>query len=367
MSQVPSVLILSVSGIGNTILQSPLIAALLSRGDLAVDILFGNRGMAEVFALDERVRQKYVLPGAFRQKAALLRRLRAQSYDYSVACFPSNRVEFHLLPFLAGVRTRICHEYAVGRWRTLSFLSNCKVESDPALHDVDQNLNLVRALGSTPESLSRDLVFQVAVSASQFAGGWLHARELDRARLIGIHAGCKRSESYRRWPSAQFVELIGHFNQTGRRCLLFAGPDELEETRALLAALPESAGNLIVEGLPLGQVAELIRRCEGFLSTDSGLGHVARAMGVPTLAIFGPAQWSRTAPYGSRGAYIALELACSPCMQYPFGATHSRINCPYEYRCLRELPARAVFERLEQLITPPAQDRAALRVLPLSE
>ncbi|MEY4547853.1 MAG: hypothetical protein RL685_4048 [Pseudomonadota bacterium] len=350
MSQVPSVLILSVSGIGNTILQSPFIAALLARADLAVDILFGNRGMAQVFALDQRIREKYVLPGSVREKLDLVRRLRTQSYDYSFACFPSNRREFHLLPFLAGVRTRVCHEYDVGQLQTLSFLSNCKVATDVALHDVDQNLNLVRALGMAPESLSRELVFQVEAGASEFAEEFLGNRGLNATPLIGIHAGCKRSESYRRWPSAQFVELIGRFNDTGRRCLLFAGPDELEETRAILAALPESAGNIIVEGVPLGQVAELIHCCQGFLSTDSGLGHVARAMGVPTLAIFGPAQWSRTAPYGARGAHIALQLACSPCMKYPFEATHSRIDCPYEYRCLRELSAPAVFERLERLM-----------------
>ncbi|MEY2933857.1 MAG: hypothetical protein RL033_4606 [Pseudomonadota bacterium] len=350
MSQVPSALILSVSGIGNTILQSPFITALLDRSDLAVDILFGNRGMAQVFALDGRIREKLVLPSGAREKAALVRHLRAQRYDYSFACFPSNRREFHLLPFLAGVRTRVCHEYAVGRLSTLSFLSNYKIKTDAALHDVDQNLSLVRALGMDPQSLSRDLVFQVAPEASQFARSFLRERGLDASKVIGIHAGCKKTESYRRWPSAKFVELIGRFNDSGRRCMLFAGPDELEETRAILAALPEGRGNVLVEGIPLGQVAELIHLCQGFLSTDSGLGHVARAMDVPTLAIFGPAQWSRTAPYGKRGAHIALELACSPCMKYPFEATHSRINCPYEYRCLRELSAQAVFDRLERLI-----------------
>jgi heptosyltransferase-2 len=295
--------------------------------------------------------------------------LRAQRYSYSFACFPSNRREFHLLPFLAGVRTRVCHEYEVGRLSTLSFLSNVKVQTDAALHDVDQNLNLARALGMDPESLSHELVFQVDAGASQFAREFLRDRGLSSAALIGIHAGCKRSESYRRWPLAHFVELIGRLNDTGRCCLLFAGPDEIEETREILAALPADSGNLIVERLPLGQVAELIHCCQGFLSTDSGLGHVARAMGVPTLAIFGPAQWSRTAPYGKRGAHIALELACSPCMKYPFGATHSRIDCPYEYRCLRELSAQAVFERLERLLASGADDQvmAAERARAFSE
>ena len=204
MSQVTSVLILSVSGIGNTILQSPFITALLDRGDLAVDILFGNRGMAQVFAQDARIRERYVVPSSLREKAALIRRLRSRSYDFSFACFPSNRREFHLLPFLAGVRTRVCHEYDVGRLRTFSFLSNRKLKADASLHDVDQNLGLVRALGMNPEVLPRELVFQAAPAASQFAQEFLRDRGLSSAPLIGIHAGCKRSESYRRWPAAEY-------------------------------------------------------------------------------------------------------------------------------------------------------------------
>ena len=163
---------------------------------------------------------------------------------------------------------------------------------------------------------------------------------------IGIHPGCKSSEKYRRWSEEKFVELINLLNNDGKCCLLFAGPDERDVVTHIYNKVDCREKNLIVADMNLNDVAAVIRCCGQFLSTDSGLGHIAVTQDVETYAIFGPAMASRTAPYGEKGHVITADVQCCNTYKYPFGATHSRINCPYDFRCLKELSVHTVYQQL---------------------
>jgi len=128
-------LIISVSGIGNTILQGPFIRSVLEDGRFEVDCLFGNQGMAQVFKGYPAMNNAFVLPGSFSKSIYLIATLRKRRYDISLSCFPSNRPQFHLLPFLI-------HDY--GKFNAaFSFLSNEKIKAQRGIHDVEQNLRLL--------------------------------------------------------------------------------------------------------------------------------------------------------------------------------------------------------------------------------
>lgn len=343
-------LVLSVSGIGNTILQSPLIKAIASDPRYELDVLFGSGAMASVLGGLDGLKGVYTLPRRRIDRLALVRVLRANQYEVSVAAFPSNRPEFHVVPYVLGIPMRVAHAYDSAHWYSATFLSTHRVPARRALHDVEQNLALLEPLGIDPARVPRTLTFSLGASdiarADEFA-----ARKLPNAgRLVGLHAGCKKSESYRRWPVPHFVHLVDSLNARGIACVLFAGPDEVDDVRRIYTTLSRPDLSVVAEGLSLGVTAGLIRRCDAFLSTDSGLGHVAAALGVETIALFGPAQWSRTAPYGPNGHVLTLQLSCSPCLKYPFDASHSRINCPYSMRCLRELSPEHVLNELLALL-----------------
>lgn len=346
-----SVLVISVSGIGNTILQLPLIKRLAAEPGLRVDVLLGTGAAATVVDQEPGIRRVWVLPGTSGAKFQLVRDLRAERYDDSVCCFPSNRLEFNVLPVVIGARRRVAHRYNLAQFRTLSFLATDTVPADPTLHDVEQNLALLRPFGLVQGDDPADISIRTEPSAERAATSYLEALNWSGVVPIGVHAGCKHSERYRRWPAQNFVSLIDRLNEEGERCLLFAGPDELQDVTQIYERLKCPQDNQLVQGLRLPEVSALIGQCRSFLSTDSGLGHIARAMGVPCLAIFGPAQPKRTGPYGAAGHTVSLQLECSPCMKYPFEATHSRIDCPYKYRCLTELSPDRVRSELAS-ITP---------------
>ncbi len=83
------------------------------------------------------------------------------------------------------------------------------------------------------------------------------------------------------------------------------------------------------------------RRCELFLTNDSGGMHIASAAGVPTAVVFGPTDEMATGPAGSGNAIIRHPVECSPC--------HLR-ECPIDHRCMTRVSAEFMAESALELL-----------------
>lgn len=140
--------IMSVSGIWNTVMQSPMINSVLADSRYEVDILFGNKAMAWVYSDASLINKKIVLSDFiwFFGKLKLMCFLFSQRYDYSIASFPAHRIEFNILPFLLWIRNRCTHTFNWWSLQKMNFLSNYKILADPKIHDIEQNLNLLKFL-----------------------------------------------------------------------------------------------------------------------------------------------------------------------------------------------------------------------------
>jgi len=90
----------------------------------------------------------------------------------------------------------------------------------------------------------------------------------------------------------------------------------------------------------LGEAMALIKRCRFFVSNDSGLMHVAAALDVPTVAVFGSTDPVATGPRGKRTRIVRRPMACSPCL---------KPSCPTDYRCLMAIEPEEVWEEMERL------------------
>ena len=74
------------------------------------------------------------------------------------------------------------------------------------------------------------------------------------------------------------------------------------------------------------QLMALIKQCRIFLTNDAGPMHIATALGVPVVAVFGPTDHRRTAPFGSGHELVRHPVDCSPCLLR---------ECPIDHRCMR--------------------------------
>jgi heptosyltransferase-2 len=113
--------------------------------------------------------------------------------------------------------------------------------------------------------------------------------------LIAIHPG-SGSES-KNWPLPRFVELAGTLLDQNRdgRLLLVGGEADAERLTNLQAALPNERLEM-AENLPLTALAKELRNCAAFIGHDSGISHLAAAVGTPSLLLYGPTDPAIWAP-----------------------------------------------------------------------
>ena len=153
------------------------------------------------------------------------------------------------------------------------------------------------------------------------------------SRLILIHVAA--STRYKHWAPEKFAELARRLSHESRekshesRLIVLVGGKKdknLAETIARLSGLGEGVKVLAGEQ-SLSETAALIRRAELFIGGDSGLAHLAAALGTPTVVLFGP---SDPAKWGARGpghAIVRKELACSPCFIFGYHKPCHSIAC----------------------------------------
>lgn len=157
------------------------------------------------------------------------------------------------------------------------------------------------------------------------------------AKCIGIHPGAAYG-SAKCWLPERFREVAKRLvEKNDSYVILFLGD-----------AFQRPLINQICEGLPprvlnlagqtnLRMLMALISVCSAFLTNDSGPMHLADSLDTPLVALFGSTDPAITGPYRHSQAVMQRQVSCSPCFK--------RV-CPIDFRCMKELSAQAVYERV---------------------
>jgi heptosyltransferase-2 len=314
------ILVIGSIGIGNLLMFRPVLTVLRQRLPHAkITLLVLKRGFAEVFTGDPLVDKVQVAdfrdyPGLMK-KIGLVRDLRRSKFDLTITSFPANRLEYNALAFLTGAPQRVAHLYSRKRLASLSFLQNVRVPVVLGIHDVEQNYNLLEPFGWREANVRLTVEMPLSDQETAFGADFLRQLRCDMTRpVVGVHPGSSEEHQmiYKRWPIAHFAALIDRLQ--AERCaqvLVFAGPGEEALVQAIVDTCKQKP--VIVQGLRLRQAAGIISQCRMFITNDSGLMHIAVARQVPTVAIFGPTDHVRTAPYGPAHRVVRKGLECSPC------------------------------------------------------
>jgi len=162
----------------------------------------------------------------------------------------------------------------------------------------------------------------------------------ERSKVIIIHPG---SGSKRKvWPLERFLTLAQTLqNSLCSRILIILGPAEgLEVERVFEGMDPHAL--IQVKGLSLLQIASVMEGCRLFIGNDSGISHMASALGLPTIAIFGPTDPKVWSPRGERVWVVRREIPCSPCNRERF------FQC-IDLECLKGVEIEEVLRGLERL------------------
>jgi ADP-heptose:LPS heptosyltransferase len=166
----------------------------------------------------------------------------------------------------------------------------------------------------------------------------------EKSKTIAIHPGSGSKKKV--WSLERFLELIHYFQKRfNSRILIVLGPAEGQEVQKAFGGMEWELGPtapLLIKGLSLLQLASVIEGCHLFIGNDSGITHMAAALGLPTIAIFGPSDHKIWSPRGEKVFVVRKEMNCSPCSQEKF------VRCKNS-ECLREIQIGDVLEGIRKL------------------
>lgn len=339
------------AGVGNALLAQPMVRQLRQAfADAQLAVFARGQAIAEVFARLEDVHHVEAFDTRPSEFARLIRRMRAWNADICVIPYPSNRWQYSILAATCGARHAFLHGYAVGYWRAMHFLPGERVPVVEGLHDLKQSLRLLEPLGITPDP-SMAPVFPLAPAEIERAAAALPAGE-----CIAIHAGSGKTVfgDAKRWDPRNYSLLIDRLRSELRLTpLLIEGPDEAgvaEEIR------PRGDVPVIRFRGALAEAAATLASCRLYVGNDSGLAHLAAAVGTPPVTLFGPARPDELCPLGYRHLVVQTPAACAPCFGYPTRAVTPHVACRPPY-CINLIALQSVIEKVREALEaqPPAE------------
>lgn len=216
-------------------------------------------------------------------------------------------------------------------------------------HVVDRYMKPVEELlGPIPE---RDLRLHIRPEAASAAREALSRGPSGDGPTVAIHATA--SAASKSWPAERYSELADRLRDDfGARVHFLGGPAD----RALLEAIAGGARepHACHWSLRLPEVTALIAQCDVFIGNDSGLSHIAAAVGTPEVVIWGPAPLSITYPKARPGRSLILwhDLSCRA------GCPEVRCNNPIHLECLTRTGVDDVMAAAGRLLKGGPADRA---------
>lgn len=256
--------------------------------------------------------------------------------DFELALLLPNSFRTALISRLAGIPHRV--GYAAD-WRNSLLTVGVRPVSGRPLHQADSYLDLLRALKW--DAWLRPTEFLRPPGSDAEAEKLLSKSGLPpHAPVIGITPGATYGTA-KRWPVERFAEAADRLaNRFGTVALLFGSSGEASLTGAIRSRM---RGAVIDFGgrTTLPELAGLLGRCALLLTNDTGSMHLASALGVPCVAVFGPTDPRRTGPLGSRHQVLHDPPTCSPCRYR---------DCPIDHRCMQGLDVERVVAAAEALL-----------------
>jgi len=348
-----------VAGVGNALMALPMVRQ-LKRGmpNAHVTVIARLNAMAEPFRrlLDIREVDEVLVTGtcACGQMRGIFW-TRSRKPDVYLVPFPSNRWQYSLLAQASGSRRRLLHAYPVGYWRALHFLPSERIPAQRGLHDVVQNLRLLRPLGINPDETE---VPRFIISQTDRIHASTLLRELDLEEdqpFIAVHAGSAKTVLARakRWPPAKYAELIAQLAASlDRPVVLLEGPDEAGVADEILQHTVAAKPRVLRLRGPLGDAAAVLERASLYVGSDSGLAHLAASVRTPPVTIFAPADPDRVCPFGYRHLVVQPNKSCTPCFEYPWKTPYPQMCCR-EPMCVTEVTVEQVMEKVQMQLTMP--------------
>jgi ADP-heptose:LPS heptosyltransferase len=357
-----SILLLRLERVGDLLMTLDAIAAVRRAAPAAaIDLVVGewNEALAKLVPGIDRVETMnagWLARGAAGPSpAAMARRAwgwRARGYD--VAINFEGDIRSNVLVGLSGARRRVGFGMAGGR----AMLTDC-VPFDPSVHTRSNALRLVERAFDLPSGSCE--AFRPAPNAVRLAlpdealarAAALLAGVADARTVVVVHAGGGRE--IKQWNLDRFAAVANRLAASRDAAIVLSGD---AGDRALVDAVKADLAPTVrcadLSGrVDLVALAAVLSRANLLVTGDTGPMHLAAALDVPTVAVFGPSDPARWGPFSPRARVVRVSLPCSPCNRIRQPPERCRGHIP---DCLAAVSADAVYDAAVDALSASATD-----------
>lgn len=330
---VKRVLVIRLRSIGDTVLATPVLSTLrreLPQAEIDIALEEWVAPLLEGF-------EGVGIQGIGADAAARLRaaaRLKKRHYDAVINLHGGSTSSTLAAATLAKYRLGFSH-YRFPRTYTHLYDSPADLWGTAELHSVEQQLALIGLAGievdrSEPTTLPVSAEAEAAVASRVAAKG----------PLALLHPAA--AYETKQWPAANFARVAEHLASSEFQIAAVAAPSE----RNVLEAVRQAASCAIqaFDDLTLPEVTALARRADVFVGNDSGIAHIAAAVGTPSVVIFGSSNRVHWRPWTqARSEIVFEEFACQPC-------PGDRCREYGEPRCILDIPVTKVINAIASVV-----------------
>jgi lipopolysaccharide heptosyltransferase II len=254
-------------------------------------------------------------------------KIRKSHFDLGILL--TNSLSTAWMLFHGNISTRIGFRRGI---RSLLLTSAVSIPKEPE-HLVMTYKRLLEPLG-IPRSPSVPTIF-VTNQEKNWAKDFLQAQQ---SPIIGVHPVATYG-SAKCWPTERFREVTEQLLRIQPCTILYFGNEQSAKVvQQIVKGFPPCVINLA--GKTTGrELASLLQKCNLLLTNDSGPMHLADAMNVPVIALFGSTSDVKTGPYRKYGQVIHKHVPCSPCFLR---------TCPIDFRCMKEITVTEVLTAVKR-------------------
>ncbi len=335
--KIENLLIRSTNWIGDAVMTTPAVRAIRKNFPNAQISLLAKPWVAPVFENSPNVDQiiTYDSGGALKTIKAV-RML--EKYGFNAAILLQNAFEAALVAYLAKIPIRIGYDTDLRKLLlTHPIHRSSKILR---LHQTHYYNEILKGAGLRTDGTHLEL--------------YLSPKDHDSARKIlkdsnifekDFVVGINPSATYgsaKQWFPERFARVSDRLNKRfGSKTVIFGGPNDRELGANIMRMMKTFAVDLSGK-TTLKEAMAIIARCRLFLTNDSGLMHVAAALNVPEVAIFGSTDFAATGPWSPRARIVRSVMDCSPCLKQ---------QCPLGHReCMKKISVDKVLTAACDLI-----------------
>lgn len=336
-----------VNWVGDAVIATAALARLRKTFPDALITLMVRPWVAPVYEHNPDITRLWVVDdaaslGAFWNAAKMIRK-----EQFTIGVAQPNSLRSAMLLALGNVRYRF--GYAKGG-RALFFNRGVKLRPEYlAEHQLFYYMHIIEEMCGKPGTREQ-LTLRPGDLEREEIRRMLAQMGLDRGQpLIGIAPGSINS-SAKRWPADRFAALADRLTrEANAQVLLLGSMKEADVLDRVERGCHEPVHNMKGK-LSLGQLIALTEKLSGLICNDSGAMHIGAALGTPTVAIFGPTEFTTTYPFSKSAKIIRKPVDCAPCMLR---------ECPLDHRCMTGVAVEDVFELFKQVVREERAKRAS--------